>query len=108
RFVRAGLGRSDPPEGRDWPTADEVLKEAEGDDTIEPGFAVRLVRLAVWRAEAETREGSWPRARVHFEQAVRFGERASLAPAPGLSEPAREREELLGALARARASLAAE
>lgn len=107
RFVQAGLGRSDAEGERDWPTADDVLAEAERVDTMEPAFAVRLARLAFWRAEAEIREGSWPRARLHLEQAVRLGERVPLELAPGRPAHRWEEEELLGALARTRASSAA-
>ena len=107
RFVQAGLGRSDAPGEREWPSADAVLAEAESDRGLEPAQAIRLARLALWRAEAEIREGSWPRARAHLEQAVRLGEQVPVAAPPGRFGPAGERDELLGALARSRASAAA-
>ena len=58
RFVQAGLGRTDVAAESDWPSADEVLAEARGNANLDPAQAIRLARLALWRAEAEIREGS--------------------------------------------------
>jgi len=105
RFLRTMItprGTRDDRSGGDA-LIDELAPAAE----LDPTLAIRLARLAIASAEGEIAEGAWPRARLRFEQAYRCGERVPVEGDPGATTPQRERAEMLGALARSRASYAA-
>ena len=104
RLIRAALGGRTASERLE---VDALIEESARAEPIEPARAIRLARLAIGRAESEIAEGSWPRARAHFEHAVRFGERVPVGADPGAASADRIRAEMLGALARSRASYAA-